>query len=444
MDLKTNIKSPTILFRLHCYSVFRILYSELLAVSLTYKLKDMKRTTFSILYYIKRKRLLKNGEAPIYMRITVNGKHVETSIKRSIPPQLWDTTKNKCKGNSEQSKAINDYLESVKGQIYTHQQTMQERGKDIDAKNLNNAFLGVGERKWKLIELFQDHNVKMKQLINIDYSPLTLQRYEAGLKHAKEFTKFQYNMDDLFLNELDHSFITRFEHYLKSNKNCQHNSAMKHIKALKKIVNFALANDYIKKDPFSNYTITTKEVKRECLTQIEIDAIASKDIQIQRLDVIRDLFLFQCYSGLSFADLSALKKEDIQIGIDGYKWLFVSRQKTNTDCKIPLLPVAEQILNKYKNNPECIFRSTLLPVPSNQKMNAYLKELATICGITKNLHSHLARHTFATTITLGNNIPIETVSKLLGHKKMQTTQIYAKVLDTKVSKDMDLLRQKFA
>jgi site-specific recombinase XerD len=318
---------------------------------------------------------------------------------------------------------------------------MQERGKIIDAKTLTQSFLGVAEKQWQLLELFQNHNYQMEQLLNKDYSPNTLQRYLAAFKHLGNFIQVQYNCNDVYLNELDHAFITRFEQYLKTIISCQHNSAMKHVKALKKIVNMALANDYIKKDPFANYTISIKEVKRDCLTQAELDQIASKEINIERLDVIRDLFLFQCYTGLAFADLAALTPEHVQIGVDRYKWLFVERTKTNTDCRIPLFPITEEIINKYKDHPERIIKNRLLPVPSNQKMNAYLKELGVICGITKNIHTHLARHTYATTVTLGNNIPIETVSKLLGHKKIQTTQIYAKVLETKVSKDMEGLRE---
>jgi site-specific recombinase XerD len=429
------------LFLLHCFSVFSIFLHRRVAVSLTFKNFVMKRATFSILFFIKRQRLLKNGEAPICMRITVNGKHVETSVKRSIRPELWDVTKNKCKGSSEQSKSINDYLDSIRGQIYTHQQVMQERGKVIDAKTLTQAFLGIGEKQWQLLELFTEHNNNMEKLINIDFAPLTLQRYKAAYKHLEEFIKIQYNSQDIYLNEINHSFVTRFELYLKSNIGCQHNSAMKHVKALKKIINSALANDFIKKDPFASYTISTKEVKRDCLTQLELNRLAVKDITIERLDLIRDLFIFQCYTGLAFADLAALDQKDIQVGIDGYKWIFIDRTKTGTECRIPLFPITEQIIEKYKNNLTCQIKGKLLPVPSNQKMNAYLKELATICEIDKNLHSHLARHTYATTVTLGNNIPIETVSKLLGHKKIQTTQIYAKVLETKVSKDVEGLRR---
>ena len=402
----------------------------------------MKRATFNILFFIKKSKLLKNDTAPIYMRVTINGKRSEISVKRSILPKLWDTIRNKAKGKSREAQALNEYLNSIRGQMYNHQQLMQEDRKTITPKLLTNAFLGIGEKQWTLIELFQDHNNNMKNLINKEYSPLTYQRYQAALKHIKIFTKAQYNNEALQLTEVNHKFITAFEFYLKTKAKCQHNSAMKHVKALKKIILIAIANDYIRKDPFSNYKITVKKSERDCLTQKEIDALIEKDFNIERVEVVRDLFVFQCYTGLSYRDLEKLSKNHIQIGIDGYKWIILNRTKTGSECRIPILPPAEKILKKYKNNTCHQIRETLLPVPSNQKMNAYLKEVADLCGIDKKLHTHLARHTYATTVTLSNGVPMETVSKLLGHKKITTTQIYAKVLDSKISQDMAFLMGK--
>lgn len=396
----------------------------------------MKRATFSILFFIKKSKLLKNGTAPIYMRVTVNGKRSEVSIKRSIIPKLWDTVRNKARGNSKETQSLNEYLNSIRGQLYSHQQELQEDGKVITSKLLTNVFLGIGDKQWTLIELFQDHNENMKNLINKEYSPLTYQRYQAALKHIKTFTKTQYNNEALQLTEVNHKFITAFEFYLKTSAKCQHNSAMKHIKALKKIILIAIANDYIRKDPFSNYKITQKKKQRDCLTQKEIDKLIKKEFSIERIEVVRDLFVFQCYTGLSYRDLEKLSKHHIQIGIDGYKWIIINRTKTGSECRIPILPPAEQILKKYKNNPCNLIKQSLLPVPSNQKMNAYLKEVADLCEIDKKLHTHLARHTYATTVTLSNGVPMETVSKLLGHKKITTTQIYSKVLDSKISQDM--------
>ncbi|WP_288955747.1 site-specific integrase [uncultured Polaribacter sp.] len=402
----------------------------------------MKRATFSILFFIKKSKLLKNGTAPIYLRVTINGKRSEISIKRSITPKLWDTVRNKAKGNSQESKDLNEYLNSVRGQLYTHHQALQESSKIITSKMLTNAFLGIGEKQWTLLELFQEHNENMKSLIGQEYSPLTYQRYEAGLKHIKTFCKVQYRNEAYQLSEVNHKFITAFEFYLKTTAKCGHNAAMKHVKALKKITRIALANDYIRRDPFANYKITQKTVERSCLTQKEINKLLEKEFEIERIEVVRDLFVFQCYTGLSYRDLEKLSKRHIQIGIDGYKWIILKRTKTGSECRIPILPIAEGILKKYKNNPCHQLKETLLPVPSNQKMNAYLKEVADVCGIKKKLHTHLARHTYATTITLSQGIPMETVSKLLGHKKIATTQIYSKVLDAKISQDMAKLMTK--
>ncbi|WP_299523473.1 site-specific integrase [uncultured Lutibacter sp.] len=404
----------------------------------------MKRATFSILFFIKKSKLLKDQTAPIYMRVTVNGKRSEVSIKRSIPPRLWDASRNKAKGNSKENKKLNDYLSSIRGQLFMHQQELQESNKSVSPKSLTNAFLGVGEEMWTLIELFQDHNTKMKQLVGSEYAPLTLQRYKSALKHIKTFCQTEYKNLNLPLAEVDNKFITRFEFYLKTKAKCQHNSAMKHIKALKKIINLAMANDYIRKNPFRSYKITQKTVERECLSQGELNKLMEKEFSIERIAIVRDLFLFQCYTGLSYKDLEKLSENHIQIGIDGRKWIVINRTKTGVQCRIPLLPIAAQILDKYKNHISAQVKNVLLPVPSNQKMNAYLKEVADLCGIHKSLHSHLGRHTFASTVTLSQGVPMETVSKLLGHKKIATTQIYSKVSDAKTSVDMAFLSDKTA
>ncbi|MEY3498741.1 MAG: hypothetical protein RL308_410 [Bacteroidota bacterium] len=402
----------------------------------------MKRATFTILFFIKRSKLLKTGEAPVYLRITSNGDSSEISIKRSIKPSLWDTARNKAKGTSPEATEINDYLSSIRGQLFMHQRELQEAGKQITAKVLLNTFLGVGEKQWSLVELFQEHNDNLKQLIGNGFSPLTLQRYDAALKHIRNYCTVQYNNEKLPLTEVNNKFITGFDFYLKTVAKCQHNSSMKHIKALKKVIRIAIASDYIRKDPFVNYRITQKNVEREYLTQTEIDAIINKEITIQRLDVIRDLFIFECYTGFAYKDLAALRRENIEIGIDGNRWIVIRRGKTGVTCRIPLFPISENIIKKYASHAEVIITGKLLPVPSNQKMNAYLKEVAAICGIDKDLHTHLARHTYATTVTLSNGIPMETVSKLLGHSKLQTTQIYAKVVNQKVEDDIEMLRAK--
>lgn len=205
-----------------------------------------------------------------------------------------------------------------------------------------------------------------------------------------------------------------------------------------------MANDWLDKNPFANYKSKVKEVERVYLSEVEIQNIINKDFKTERLSLVRGIFLFSCFTGLAYVNVKNLTKSYLSIGIDGEKWIFTRRQKTETASKIPILPLTQMIIDKYEDDPECNNQSKLLPILSNQKMNAYLKEIAGICEIDKELTFHIARHTFATTITLTNGVPIESVSKLLGHKNLRTTQHYGRVLDKKVSVDMKILREKFS
>jgi integrase len=219
---------------------------------------------------------------------------------------------------------------------------------------------------------------------------------------------------------------------------------MNYIKQLKKVIHQAIAYGYIDRDPFTEFKTSYQDPNRAYLTQQEVDAIEAKEIKIYRLRLVRDIFLFMCYTGLSYSDLAKLTPEDISTGIDGGRWIINERNKTGNRFSIPLLPKALAILDRYANHPECSVNNTILPMRSNQKLNSYLTEIADICEIQKNITCHIARHTFATTITLTNGVPIETVSKMLGHKNLQTTQIYSKVIDKKISSDMEDLRKKLA
>jgi site-specific recombinase XerD len=243
---------------------------------------------------------------------------------------------------------------------------------------------------------------------------------------------------------LNYEFITEYEFWLKSVRKCDHNTTMKYLANVKKIVIRCLKNGWLQKDPFIGFNMAKKEVERTALTEFELQTLSTKTFPVERLSIVKDIFLFSCYSGLAYADLQKLKRSEIVIGMDGEKWIFTKRQKTDISSRIPLLPAALQILNRYAEYPQCKYGDKVLPVLSNQKMNAYLKEIADVCGITKNLTYHIARHTFATTVTLSNGVPIETVSKMLGHRNLKTTQHYAKILDKKISEDMKSLRDKFS
>lgn len=244
------------------------------------------------------------------------------------------------------------------------------------------------------------------------------------------------------IRHINRSFISDFDFYLRSDKNCANNYVVKNIKNLGKIVHVCMANGWIETDPFLSYKGKSKNVDRYYINKEELLKIADKPFISERLKQVRDVFLFCCFTGLAYADVFKLKTEHISKGNDGERWIFTNRQKTKIRSAIPLLPTAIQIIDKYAKHPVCVNKGTLLPVPSNQKMNEYLKEIADLCGIDKKLTSHIARHTFATTITLLNGVPIESVSKMLGHTNIRTTQHYAKILDIKVGADMALLKQK--
>ena len=295
----------------------------------------------------------------------------------------------------------------------------------------------------KLVPIFKDHNNKIKELIGKEYAPGTLERYTTSLKHTIEFMQWKYNISDIDITKIDHAFITDYEFWLRSVRNCANNTAVKYIKNFNKIIKICLTNDWLDRNPFANYKSKVKEVERVFLTEDEIQALMNKEFRTERLALVRDIFLFSCFTGLAYIDVKNLTKSHISIGIDGEKWIFTHRQKTESASKIPILPITQMIIDKYKNHHECINKDKLLPILTNQKMNAYLKEIADICEIEKDLTFHIARHTFATTVTLTNGVPIESVSKMLGHKNLRTTQHYAKVLDRKVSEDMEVLRNKF-
>ena len=394
--------------------------------------------TFSLLFYIRTTKTKSNGTAPIYVRITINGKRAEFSAKRTIEPTKWNNAKGRAKGSNEQIKALNKYLDTIQAKVYDKQQELMQKNKSITAVSLKNAYLDITYDKKTLLGVFNTHNQKINQLIGNGFTKATVDKYELSYKHLKEFIKLNYKADDLHLNEVLFGFITDFEHYLLSVKNIGRNTANKYLSHLIKMINIALDNEWIDKNPFRKFRMKNKEVVKEFLTETELGILFQKEITFKRLEQVRDIFAFCCLTGLAFVDVEKLTPDDLHIGIDGKLWIHIRRQKTNTASHIPLLPHALTIVEKYKNHPLVITKGSVLPVLTNQKMNAYLKEIADVCGITKNLTMHTARHTFATYM-LTKGVPIETVAKLLGHKDLKTTQIYAKIIDSKVADDMKIL-----
>jgi len=410
----------------------------------TVKCSHMLETTFSILFYLKKPKGYESGAMPVYMRITVNGVPKEITMKRECEPDRWNSHAQRAKGNNEKTKTLNAYLDTLERQVHEARRQLIEAQITITADSLKDRLLGKDEKCYMLLEVFAQHNKRIAALAGSEYAPATVQRYETTLDHVRTFLQWKYGVSDIDIKKLSYAFVTDFEFYLKSKRKCNHNSTIKYIANMRKIVLYCLKSGWINKDPFFGFKMTKKEVVREYLTEAELQQLATKQFGIERLTQVRDIFLFSCYTGLAFIDVSKLTRSEIATGVDGNQWIFTFRQKTDTASRIPLLPQAQAIIEKYKDHPKCVNEGRLLPILSNQKMNAYLKEVADLCGITKTLTFHIARHTFATTVTLSNGVPIETVSKMLGHKNIRMTQHYAKILDKKVSEDMIQLQLKLS
>ncbi len=401
--------------------------------------------SFGLFFYLKKPKVETNDGIPIYMRITVNGEHFEVSCKRKCVPSRWNPSSGRMIGKGDEARAFNAYLDTLQQKVFEAKRRLIELDKPVAVESLKASLLGRDiTPKHMTLETFSHHNEQMATLVPQEYAPGTLERYRTSYEHTRHFIQWKYKIDDMDIKNLDYAFIEDYAFWLKSQRKCAHNTTMKYLSNFRKIVNKCIRSGWLLRDPFMGFNMAKKEVDRTALTESELRTILSKQFSVKRLEAVRDIFVFSCYSGLAYADVEKLKRSEITTGIDDKLWIVSRRKKTDAPARIPLLPPALSIIEKYKNDPECILKERILPVLTNQKMNAYLKEIADLCGIHKTLTYHIARHTFATTVTLSNGVPIETVSKMLGHRNLRTTQHYAKILDHKISQDMMHLHQKFS
>ena len=396
----------------------------------------------SILFYLKKSQEDKKGMVPVYMRITVNSVRTELSTNRKIEFLKWDNDSQRAKGRSEEAKTFNNHLDNLETKVKQDYNYLMNNNIGITSNILRDLLGGVNQTKHFLIKIFETNNELIKKEVNYKYSPRTIGQYSTVLERLKIFIHEEYKAEDFELDKLDLFFIRKFEIFLKQKYSIEHNTIMKYLKELKKVVHFAQKLGYIARDPFLGHQTAFKEFPRGYLTQEELARIEYHNFKIKRLDRVKDVFLFVCYTGFSYSDLFLLTPECITKGIDCKNWIIYEREKTGVRASIPILNQAQVIIDKYKDDPECQVGNKLLPVISNQKLNTYLSEIADVCDINKHITMHLGRHTFATTVTLTNGVPIETVSKMLGHTSIKTTQIYSKVVDTKISSDMQSLEKK--
>lgn len=398
-------------------------------------------SSFSILFWIYAKRAI-NNHGDIYARITVDGKRSNISLKRKVDISKWDSKLQKVIGTSNEARTINKYLYSVNAQIFQIYQDLRFKGELITAELIKANYLGDTEEQRTLLNLLDYHRKKIETTLRKG----TIKNFGVTEKYIKYFLRDVHKTSDIYLKQLNYKFLTEFEQYLHDfwpkghPKSMSHNTVMKHIQRFRKIVTLGYHIEWMVKDPFIRWKPKWVKREREFLSGEELKRLEKHQFKSERLDRVRDLFVFSCFTGICYVDLIRLNSESIDKGVDGEDWILIKRQKTDVPVKVPLLDKALQILNKYNQHPITQITKTLLPVITNEKLNLYLKEVALHCGISKNLTFHMARHTFATTVTLGNGVPIETVSKLLGHTKISTTQIYARVVENKISHDICRLR----
>ena len=398
----------------------------------------------NILFFVLKTKLLKNGEAPILMRITINGQYEETRIQRSISLKLWNAAKGCSKGKDRLSSELNNYIAELNARVLEkHKELMLEQAL-ITPKLLLKRTFGKDTEMRTLLGTMQQEIGEMEKVINMDYSPITINRYKNVLnKLQKAILKF-YEKEDITFHELSPEFIKAFDIYLKTEAGLCRNTVVRYMKCLKKITNMGLAKEWMRKDPFYGYKMQQDETDPTFLTYEELQTIMNKEFTIPRLALVKDIFIFALYTGLAFIDVYNLRPEHVSENNNGNLWIVKPREKTNNLCNIPLLSIPKQILEKYKDNPYCMDKGTLLPVPCNQKMNSYLKEIADLCCIKKNLTTHTARHSFASVIALANNVSLPNVAKMLGHSSTRMTQHYAKVLDQTILRDMQAVEKQLS
>lgn len=334
----------------------------------------MRRNSFSVFFFIKRTKLLDNGEAPIRLRIKVNSIAVESQIKRSILPDQWNQITESCKGRDRKASETNEYIRMLKLKVLTIHRELELSGAHFTARLIMNKLYSA-EEKQTLLSIFRKHNDEIRKLIGIDYEKRTVSRYDSCCNYLEDMIKRQYGKEDMALIEVDGQLIRNYEMHLKTVRGCQQNTVIRYMKCFKKVINQALADGLITKDPFMSIRFTAKEVNKDVLTKDELDVLINREFRVLRLEHVRDVFIFCCFCGVAYIDAHTLRREHIVRDNKGDWWIKKTREKTNIEFHVPLLQIPMLILEKYKDDPDCQRTGLLLPITSNQKMNDYLKEI---------------------------------------------------------------------
>ena len=395
------------------------------------------RSTFKVLFYLKRNEVKKNGQVPVMCRITIDGSISQFSCKTTIDPKLWDISSGRASGKSNEAIAVNRRLDAIRVGINKHYTDIFEREGYINAEKVKNAYLGLDQKRLTLLTVYKDFLEDFEKLYKSgSRSKSTYDKYLHVYDLLEDFIKYKFNRKDIALKEIQPAFITDFDFFLRMEKGHAHNTVWVFQMPLRKMITIAVNKGWLYRDPFWEYEITAEEVDRGFLSEEEIEALMDASFRRKKQEIVRDMFIFCCYTGLSFRDLKNLTTENLQTGFDGHPWIITRRQKTNVSSNVWLLDIPFQIIEKYKGTAK---GDKLLPVPCYATLRSSIKDIAKECGITKDVSWHMSRHTYATQICLTNGVPMESLSKMLGHKSIKTTEIYGKILDKKVGNDMQKL-----
>ena len=399
----------------------------------------MVRSSFAILFFIRDSRVRKDGTTSIEVVLTVNGERCAFSTGKKVKSCNWDKNKQQVKGKDEEAQSLNNYLKAIKAKLYQKEAELLERGFVITAELLRDAYFDKVEslKEKSLFEVFEEHNQEQEKLVGNGVSKATYWISVYTVRLLKEFVQQKYKREDLYLRELNLNFIQSFHTFLRIDKGMAQNSSTKHLKLLKKIINLAVANSYMTTNPFITYKVEREPVEIDFLDEEELRKIINFDTPLPRLEKAKDMFLFGCFTGLSYIDIKSLAPEHFEKDNTGRIWIKKRRVKTGVLSRIPLLPIAKLILDKYKGGEK------LLPIQDPADINKYLKDIAILCDIKKRITFHTSRHTFASTVTLANNISLEVVSKMLGHTNTRMTNHYAKLIDKCIGEQMDKLMDTF-
>ena len=401
----------------------------------------MMKSIFRVVFYLRSNYVNKEGKTSVMLRIYLNNERLSLgSTGIAITASQWDKDKERIKGRTTDALSTNLQLDNIASGLQAIFRKI-EMSDDLSLERIKSEFLGKKDEIDTLMQLFEKHNTDISKQVGISVSKATLQKYNVCKHHFSDFLDKQYKRNDLKLTELTYLVIREFDLYLRTVVGQNSNTATKTMKTFKTITLLGQKMGVLLHDPFMNHRFHLEPVNRGFLTDEEILLIANKEIGIPRLELVRDIFIFSCFTGLAYIDVSNLTPDHI-VTLGDKQWIMTQRQKTNIESNVLLLDIPKTIIAKYCNNSNYPSRDgKLFPILSNQKMNAYLKEIADICGIKKNLTFHLARHTFAT-MSLSKGVPMESVSKMLGHTNIRTTQIYARITNKKIEHDMEELADK--